>query len=249
MKWKKVLDYKKCKVTTGNNFVQWQIKKNKPCYSGAEIKGCDIDTFEVLEDFEEKQTIVSRDKNHIYYAWSKLKTIDRDSFMHLGDNYWKDRSNVFAEYETSIKLLKGSNVESFKYLGNGYAFDKNYAYHRGRYIKSCKNPTTLQIIKGGTYACFAKDVDNVYYGGTKLNVKNIESWEVINDFYSRDEKSIFYMKHKLPKVDLESWEYLGYSYSKDKNNVYRMFLVEKGENPKYWTKEKVIEIEKSLPRV
>lgn len=242
MKWKKLLEYKKYQARTPTNFIQWEIKKGKVLYSNQSLKGVDMESFEIPENFYDINTLISRDKENVFYGWSKIKKIDRNSFIYLGTNYWQDKNYVYAEYETSLKPLKGLDVRNFKYLGNGFGFDMNYAYYFGIYIKSCKSPTTLRSIKGGKYACFAKDVDNIYYQGAALKNVDIGSWTPIDDFYSQDKKSIFYMKNKLPRVDIDTWEYLGENYSKDKNQVYNMNFVEKDANPNEWNKEKVIEM-------
>jgi len=235
MSWKELIEFPDEKVIgKEHNITYWKIENNKIWHQWKKLVSADVESFEVYESTD----FIARDKTHIYHAWSKLKQIDRSTFQKAEGPYWKDKNYIYFEYETSLKPLKGLDATSFKYLDNGFAYDKNYAYYYGTYIRSCKRPSTLEIIKENSL--FAKDIDNIYFEGATLKNVDIESWKLLKECYSQDKKSIYYMKHKLPRVDLKTWEHIHKTYSKDKNHVYHMAWIEKDAIPEEWNKEKVM---------
>ncbi|HIE41184.1 MAG TPA: hypothetical protein EYP80_00815, partial [Candidatus Aenigmarchaeota archaeon] len=201
MSWKKLTDFPDNKVIGKEyNITYWKIENNKIWHQWKKLMSADIESFEIYEN----TYFIARDKNYIYHAWSKLSKINRNTFKKAEGPYWKDENFVYFEYETSLKPLKGLDAKSFKYLENGFAYDKNYAYYYGTYIRSCKQPTTLEVLTENNF--FAKDAENIYFESAALKNADLESWKLLKNSYSKDKKSIYFMKHKLPKVDLKTWE-------------------------------------------
>ena len=71
------------------------------------------------------------------------------------------------------------------------------------------------------------DTDNTLKNVVKvLKGANPNTFEVINDYYSKDDKNIFYISWIVEKdplikgVDIKTFEVLNNDFSKDKDNVY-----------------------------
>lgn len=236
MSWRKLTDYPENKVI-GKEYgiTYWKFENGKVWHQWKKLMKADFDSFEVYENND----FMARDKDNIYFAWTKLAKVDRNSFEEVGDSYWKDKNHAYFVNETSIKPLKGLDSKNFNFLGESFAFDNSFAYCDGRVMKSCTNPTTLKLIpNGGSYA---RDVNNIYFGGAVLKNADIKTWKLLENGFSRDEKSVFFLAKKLPKVDIETWEYIDHVYSKDKNHVYCMNHIKKDKSPKEWNLEKVNE--------
>ena len=240
MEWKKLFKLPsntfKCKEY---GIIYWEIKNDKVLHQGRLIRGADASSFEIrveadtaksLTDHE--QQFFGRDKNHIYHAWSKLKNVDRESFVEVGNNYWKDNNLVYFEYETSLKPLKGNDVKSFVYL-EGYAKDESFAYYFGRPIKSCVNPLELKLIDSSNHL-YAADNNQVYFDGVVLKDSDPSTWVLKDNYFSHDAKSAYYGSHKLPRVNIDSWVPNVDPYSTDKDSVFYMGKKLKNSIPESW---------------
>ena len=234
MSWKKLTSYKNQKVI-GKMYgtIYWEVKNNIVWHQWKKMTKADLDTFEIYDGTD----FIARDKNYIYHAWDKVKMADRNSFQKIDAPYWKDKNNIYFEYETSLKPLKGLDAKNFNYLGNGFGHDNTFAYYYGTVIKKCKHPKTFTTIK--EHYLFSKDQENIYFEGASLKNVDISTWKYLIHFYSRDKKGIYYTQYKLPRVDIATWEYLGENCSKDKNKVYNMQFVVKEAKSEEWTTETV----------
>lgn len=231
MSWQKLSQVPGQKVHSFKyNITYWKIESGHVWHQERKLKSADTESFEVQT--KEDQRFIARDKSSIYHGWNRLPKIDRNTFMEIGSGYWKDEKNAYFEYETSIKPLKGNDIENFKYLGGGYAFDSQFAYYWGRAIKSCNDPMSLQPI--GDHSFYAHDRDNIYYDGTALKGTDIQSWKLLENGYSKDDKSIFFGSAKLPGAKIDSWRRYEESYSMDEKNVFVMHLRLKGADPNSW---------------
>ena len=50
-------------------------------------------------------------------------------------------------------------------------------------------------------AHFAKDKNNIYYQGVRLEGADLKSFEILGGFYSKDKNSVFYREEKVHKVN------------------------------------------------
>ncbi len=237
MDWIRLKECSDQKIVGENGIVYWQIKDSIVWHQRRNINVADAESFEIHKGSE----FIGRDKKYIYYAWSRVMKIDRDTFEMINEHYWADKDFIYCEYETSLKPLKGMDAKSFVYLDNGYAYDNSYAYYYGRPIKSCKNPTTLTVIADDNVpSIYAMDSENVYFDGSSLKNVDVKTWEYVDSFFSRDKKGIYYGSKKLPRTDLESWEHIYGAYSKDKKHVYRLAWIEEDAKPQDWDKSRVV---------
>ncbi len=237
MSWKKLTDFPDSKVikpSYDSTITYWKVENGKIWHQWKKLMKADIESFEVYESND----FIARDKNFVYHAWTKLAKVDRDTFEEVGDSYWKDKNYAYLEYETSIKPLKGLDSASFKYLKNGYAFDKSFAYFCGKVIKNCNHPTTLRVIPENKN--FARDDENIFYESAVLKNADLKTWKLLENAFSRDEKSIYFTARKLPRVDIDTWQHIYRIFSKDKNRVYCMEQIQEDKSPDDWNKQKVI---------
>jgi len=198
----------------------WEVIDDKIVHQGRPLRTADVESFELLNGSD----FVARDKNSIYYAWSKLKSIDRETFEYLGNGYFRDKALAYFEYETSLKPLKGNTVEGFEVLGNSYARDKNLAYFGGRAIAKCMSPMTLELVEqSGPHPIFAaKDAMNCYYDGAQLKDADPKTWVMGERGFSTDANGVYFGSKRLGKVHPKNWKILEHPYSTDGKNVYLM---------------------------
>jgi hypothetical protein len=104
------------------------------------LENIDVETFEVLPG-----TKYARDKNHIYYPWG----VPCICYFNCGVCFY------------SGIIIKDANPKTFKYLGNGYASDRQKAFFRGELIENADG-LSFKVIKGPEFFYFAVDSNNVY---------------------------------------------------------------------------------------
>ena len=126
--------------------LDWEIREGSVWFQGRkQLKSADPESFEFSD---EEHTFLARDCNHVFHASSKVTAIDVATFESLGNRYYRDKDLAYLEYETSIKPLKGRDVENFAVLRNGYARDSVHGYYWGTPMRKCIHPLTLEIIVG-----------------------------------------------------------------------------------------------------
>lgn len=150
----------------------WRIQGNTVQFGGTgtyrKLRGCDPATFEV---FAEPGSLIARDRNHVYHGAELLSAVQRDSFTHLGEGYWRDADAIYREYETALRPLKGSDAATFRHLGEGYAADRTQAYYGGSKIQSA-NPLALRLL----HDLYATDGDTVFFDGKPLKGSDPQTW-------------------------------------------------------------------------
>lgn len=212
-------------------FNYWRFENGVVWHQRWPLKKADPASFEIREDYS--QIFIGRDVNHVFFAKTLVKEIDRDTFKEAGDGYWVDRHRAYCEHETSITPLKGNDASHFKYIGGPYARDSVFAYYGGRVIKSCTEPLKLQLMVSQDI-WYAGDQHRIWFDGSELVGVDYESWEHIDGGFSKDKKAIYFGSKRLPGVKPESWERLESNYSRDRSNVYCMWFKLQGADPKSW---------------
>ena len=137
--------------------------------------------------------------------------------------YTKEKNKI---YFAGIQL-EGVDSESFEYLGNEYAKDKNHVYAFGDNSFLSTEDVDLKSFKylGADYS---KDKYSVYYGYRKLEKIDPSSFEVLGGFYGKDKNNVYYFDSKINNADPETFKvYTEDRYIKDtiynaedKNNYY-----------------------------
>lgn len=163
--------------------------------------GVDVDSFIYLGGE------YAKDKDFVYYLADARKdsinyldtlNVDMESFEFIGNSdypFAKDKNNIYYYG----KVLENVDVDSFAYLGDDFAKDKDNAYIINSYGKleiiSKADPNSFEYV--GDY--YAKDKNNIYH---------------YNSYESEGSLDV------LSDIDIATFKSLGCSYSKDKESVY-----------------------------
>ena len=210
----------------------------------SKVKDVDIESFETLRD--DKGLIgdyYAKDNKNVYLYGKKLKDVLPEGFEIVKENYVKDSKNVYkieAEITDSIPIssdnkintkkisLDGLDVKTFRALENDkdvtsidYFVDKNniyYAYEDFEKIQGA-DKNSFEIL--GYY--IAKDKNNVYYKGTKMENVDSASVKTFGNFIGKDKNRVFYItgNEDIKDADASSFEIMGDThYFRDKNNIF-----------------------------
>ena len=139
---------------------------------------------------------------NVSYAKSNTK-IDKATFQEIDATYSKDKNGVYVWENRGWKKLEGLDPVTFEII--------NISGSARRYLKD----------KNGIYSIiYSMDGDS-----DKLALENLpydpQTYEVINQLYSKDKNNIYYSDRKIIGVDLPTFQRIDeHIYSKDKNNIY-----------------------------
>ena len=139
---------------------------------------------------------------NVSYAESNQK-IDKATFQEIDAVYAKDKNGVYVWENRGWKNLEGLDPVTFEII--------NISGSARRYLKD----------KNGIYSIiYSMDGDS-----DKLVLENLpydpQTYEVINQLYSKDKNNIYYSDRKIIGVDLPTFQRIDENiYSKDKNNIY-----------------------------
>ena len=139
---------------------------------------------------------------NVSYAKSNTK-IDKATFQEIDASYSKDKNGVYVIENRVWKKLEGLDPVTFEII--------NISGSARRYLKD----------KNGIYSIiYSMDGDS-----DKLVLENLpydpQTYEVINQLYSKDKNNIYYSDRKIIGVDLPTFQRIDENiYSKDKNNIY-----------------------------
>ena len=206
------------------------------------VKGADAKTFEnVGEDKMETIGFFGKDSKNAYFLGKKIKDVSPKGFEILDTKYVKDDKNLYkfetdsfpyfssSEIKTRKVSIDGLDVKSFKVLENDkdsytdYYVDKSNVY---------MDKDNLKKITGADRNSFeilgysiARDKNNVYNEGEKLENVDIASFKYFDYGIAKDKNRVFYIdRHKdIENADAKTFERMGESYYfRDKNNVFAL---------------------------
>ncbi|MFO0764161.1 MAG: DKNYY domain-containing protein [Candidatus Gracilibacteria bacterium] len=168
----------------------------------------------------------AKDKNHVYFTGRIIKGANPDKFKFASGSFSQyviDDKNVWYGDE-AIPLV---DIETFSYLGNSFAKDKNHVYFTGRIIKGA-NPDKFKFASG-SFSQYVIDDKNVWYGDELLQDRDPGTFGLIYDIfpheYTKDKENVWYNREIIVGADPKTFELLRptdglTTYSKDKNYVY-----------------------------
>ena len=134
---------------------------------------------------------------NISYAGSNPK-IDKATFQEIDAVYAKDKNGVYVWENRGWKKLEGIDPITFQII--------NISGSARRYLKD----------KNGIY--------NIDGNSDNLVLEKLpydpQTYEVINQLYSKDKNNIYYLNRKIIGVDLPTFQIGSDGFSKDKNNIY-----------------------------
>lgn len=159
--------------------------------------------------------------------------------------YTTDGNHVYYRGE----VLNDVDVNTFVFLGHGYAKDNRHVFYNGRIMKNV-NPNTFRLYKNrnmdygdncthgnsgqyqrsDSYDCeqntdnvswgYSKNSFDVFFRGKKIEDASANSFQVLSDGYAKDSFSAYYLGNKIENSTGGSFEALSWGYSKDSFNVY-----------------------------
>ena len=201
------------------------------------LAGANPKTFEIIDDY------FARDDKNVYFFNKKVIGVDAKTFEEVGYDIVKDKNGLHIlidsnETEIKTKNLKadGIDLKTFKKLDNGYFKDKNNIYYglNGNLYK-IKNADlqTFEVLNSlySSSVYFAKDKNNVYYNGKKLDGIVPNDFEQIQSYFIKDKNGIYKFEEdeneqdlKITpinaKIDFRNFKELDWKYFGDDKNIY-----------------------------
>lgn len=210
--------------------------KNSVYYETQKINGVDANSFESLGEnfFKDKNNVYYQrseftDNPDISYKFPKIEGADPKSFEAIDNFVGKDKNSVY--YET--QKINGADTISFKSLENNFFRDKKSVYYKNKKLENIK-PENFKVIN----SFLVKQGENLYYNikDENDNVKFIplesktvddESFEVLDEDYTKDKNNVYFKGKILKGVDVETFDKHyneddnGYKIQ-DKNRIYKI---------------------------
>ena len=201
------------------------------------LAGANLKTFEIIDDY------FARDDKNVYFFNKKVIGVDAKTFEEVDYDIVKDKNGLHIlidsnETEIKTKNLKadGIDLKTFKKLDNGYFKDKNNIYYglSGNLYK-IKNADlqTFEVLNSpySSSVYFAKDKNNVYYNGKKLDGIVPNDFEQIQSYFIKDKNGIYKFEEdeneqdlKITpinaKIDFRNFKELDWKYFGDDKNIY-----------------------------
>lgn len=208
----------------------------------SKVKGADAKTFEnVGEDKMETIGFFGKDSKNAYFLGKKIKDVSPKGFEILDTKYVKDDKNLY-EFETDsfpyfssseIKTRKvsidGLDVKSFKVLENDKDSYTDYYVDKSNVYMDKDNLKKITGVDRNSFEILgysiARDKNNVYNEGEKLENVDIASFKYFDYGIAKDKNRVFYIdRHKdIENADAKTFERMGESYYfRDKNNVFAL---------------------------
>ena len=201
------------------------------------LAGANPKTFEIVDDY------FAKDDKNVYFFNKKVIGVDVKTFEEVGYDIIKDKNGLHIlidsnETEIKVKNLKadGIDLKTLKKLDNGYFKDKNNIYYglSGNLYK-IKNADlqTFEVLTSpySSSVYFAKDKNNVYYNGKKLDGIVPNDFEQIQSYFIKDKNGIYKFEEgeneqdlKITpinaKIDFKNLKELDWKYFGDDKNIY-----------------------------
>jgi len=104
--------------------------------------------------------------------------IDIESYENIEDDYFKDAKNVYVKRNTNIKpkfCVININPKEFKLIGS-YIKDSNRVFYNSKELDNVKASKfkTIIFFKDGLSTEIGYDIDQIYFMGETLKVREIE---------------------------------------------------------------------------
>lgn len=205
------------------------------------LVGANPKTFEIIDDY------FARDDKNVYFFNKKVIGVDAKTFEEVGYDIVKDKNGVYflenvseenENLEIKTKNLKadGIDLKTLKKLDNGYFKDKNSIYYElsgNLYKMKNVDLPTFEVLNSpySSSVYFAKDKNNVYYNGKKLDGIVPNDFEQIQSYFIKDKNGIYKFEEgeneqdlKITpinaKIDFKNFKELDWKYFGDDKNIY-----------------------------
>jgi len=249
----KVLDTKGIDIPSleflGDSYNQYYRDKNNIYFLNdkddkmefEKLAGANPKTFEIVDDY------FARDDKNVYFFNKKVIGVDAKTFEEVGYDIVKDKNGVYflenvseenENLEIKTKNLKadGIDLKTLKKLDNGYFKDKNSIYYElsgNLYKMKNVDLPTFEVLNSpySSSVYFAKDKNNVYYNGKKLDGIVPNDFEQIQSYFIKDKNGIYKFEEdedeqnlKITpinaKIDFKNLKELDWKYFGDDKNIY-----------------------------
>ena len=202
------------------------------------LDGANPKTFEIVDDY------FARDDKNVYFFNKKVIGVDAKTFEKVGYDIVKDKNGVYflenvleenENLEIKAKNLKADGID-LKTLDNGYFKDKNSIYYElsgNLYKMKNVDLSTFEVLNSpySSSVYFAKDKNNVYYNGKKLDGIVPNDFEQIQSYFIKDKNGIYKFEEdeneqdlKITpinaKIDFKNLKELDWKYFGDDKNIY-----------------------------
>ena len=205
------------------------------------LAGANPKTFEIVDDY------FARDDKNVYFFNKKVIGVDAKTFEKVGYDIVKDKNGVYflenvseenenSEIKTKNLKADGIDLKTLKKLDNGYFKDKNSIYYElsgNLYKMKNVDLPTFEVLNSpySSSVYFAKDKNNVYYNGKKLDGIVPNDFEQIQSYFIKDKNGIYKFEEdedeqnlKITpinaKIDFKNFKELDWKYFGDDKNIY-----------------------------
>ncbi len=175
-------------------------------YGTQPIEGADAATFTLLND---KANCYSKDKNRVYMLQYEIPEADPASFELLQFPYSRDAKQVFSGNEK----VAVANLAAFDVLGGPGDFLSVDFYEDGDLNRKLKIP---RIECDG----WAKCGNDVFFGATKLDGADAQSFEALDKLYAKDRTSVYFKRKRIVGADAATFTASEKGWGEDKNRRY-----------------------------
>lgn len=166
-------------------------------FNSYSVKGAVFGTFVHCMGF-------AKDKNKCYRAGSAYKGANPETFEVLNYHFAKDKNNIYS----LDGIVKNVDYETFEVLDSGYEISSD----------------GLRVSK----LSFSSDKSGIwwmdYYSYKPVLIKgtNKNTFQRIDDRFSKDDKQVYFGGTRLPKANPVTWKRLDENayYSQDQNRIY-----------------------------
>ena len=249
----KVLDTKGIDIPSleflGDSYNQYYRDKNNIYFLNdkddkmefEKLVGANPKTFEIVDDY------FARDDKNVYFFNKKVIGVDAKTFEKIGYDIVKDKNGVYflenvseenENLEIKTKNLKadGIDLKTLKKLDNGYFKDKNSIYYElsgNLYKMKNVDLPTFEVLNSpySSSVYFAKDKNNIYYNGKKLDGIVPNDFEQIQSYFIKDKNGIYKFEEDKDeqnlkitpinaKIDFKNFKELDWKYFGDDKNIY-----------------------------
>ena len=185
--------------------------KNKVYYGKDVIFNADPNTFTILS------ILFSKDKSNVYFKGESISKSDSRSFdiicgfLAKDDNFIYYGDHIISKDPDSCEILNFNYVKNYKFVW----FIRNLIFPRIELLQYGSSAKDFEIIDNR----YAKDANNVFFHGLKIENANVEHFQVLGQNWSKDDKNIFKVNRLCSEADYETFEVTD-EYVKDKNRFY-----------------------------
>ena len=205
------------------------------------LAGANPKTFEIVDDY------FAKDDKNVYFFNKKVIGVDAKTFEEVGYDIVKDKNGVYflenvseenenSEIKTKNLKADGIDLKTLKKLDNGYFKDKNSIYYElsgNLYKMKNVDLPTFEVLNSpySSSVYFAKDKNNVYYNGKKLDGIVPNDFEQIQSYFIKDRNGIYKFEEdedeqnlKITpinaKINFKNLKELDWKYFGDDKNIY-----------------------------